>query len=358
MLSNKYISILISAIAVFWVLSLLQGILVPLVVAIFFVMVLQPILGFLHGRKFPNWLAVTIISILSLFTLLVVLTIVSETVSQIANSGDTFINAFNRKFDSLIEWFNRTTNYRFQTWEIKKAISDLFTGEFIKSALGKIASSVGSFTSSFFMFGFYFIILLSSFYRYREFILFVGGDENGPRFIKTFENVMKSISTYISVKFVISLVTGFFFWLFSTIFNIPFPLFWGFLAFAMNFIPSIGSIIATFVVILMAFVSLDSFLSVLLYSISVIGTQVVFGNILDPIIMGNRLQLNTLTVLLGLVFWGFLWGIPGMLLAVPLLVLIKIILSQNPQTEMFARAMGTTKQQKSNKKEPQKELEK
>jgi predicted PurR-regulated permease PerM len=74
------------------------------------------------------------------------------------------------------------------------------------------------------------------------------------------------------------------------------------------------------------------------------GMQFLIGNLLDPMIMGDRLRLNTITVIFGLLFWGFIWGVPGMLLSVPLMVIIKLILEKSETWSMIARAMGSSVQ--------------
>ena len=68
--------------------------------------------------------------------------------------------------------------------------------------------------------------------------------------------------------------------------------------------------------------------------------QIVMGNVIEPKLMGEKLSLNTITVLLGLLFWGYLWGITGMILSMPLLVFMKVILSQIPEAAMLVRLMG------------------
>ena len=123
------------------------------------------------------------------------------------------------------------------------------------------------------MFAIYFVILLAGFNNYRSFILYVGGESDGQKLLTTFETVLTSISDYMSIKFVNSLVTGLVFWLVCLAFKIPFALFWGFFAFALNYIPTIGAILSTVPPILMALIYLNSFGAILFFTLLVIVFQ-------------------------------------------------------------------------------------
>lgn len=344
--SNRLLTIILLVVIGFWLLTTLSNLLIPLVLALFLVMVLQPILSFLNRKKFPNWLSVSIVSIITLLLLFSFVTIISSTASQVADHGKEFVDRLAEKLTMSLDWFNNLVGSKLNLQYFENLISESMSTEWITSSLGSIAKSLGSFIGSFLLFAFYFIILLSGFNNYDRYILYVGGERRGKAFLKTFEDVMHSISTYMGIKFMMSFLTGLLFWVICMFFNIEFALFWGFLAFALNFIPSIGSIFATIAPILMGLIYLDSGLQILVFALLLVSVQVFVGNLLDPYLMGNRLKLNILTVIIGLLFWGYIWGVVGMLLAVPLLVLMKIILQQNPETRMIARAMGSSRPNK------------
>jgi len=140
-----------------------------------------------------------------------------------------------------------------------------------------------------------------------------------------FSELDQKITRYITVKFFISLLTGISFYLTCLLFGLEFALFWGFLAFILNFIPSIGSIIATIPPIVLSIFSLplsQVFLATLIF----VGVQNFYGNVLDPNLMGRSLKLRPITVLAGLVLWGTLWGVAGMLMSALLMAMIKLIL--------------------------------
>jgi len=341
---EKSVIIFIGVVLLFAILKLLSNLLIPLVLALFFVMLLEPLLGFLNRKKFPNWLSVTLISILTLGILMGFLSIISSTATQVADNGAELMDKVNSRIDMVIEWVNGLVGAKLYSYEVKQNITQSLNGDRITEMLGSIAVFLGSFTGSFFIFALYFIILLSGFSKYREYIMFVFGKRKGKPFLENFESIMKSISSYVGVKFLVSSITGVLFYVICQVFGIQFALFWGFLAFVLNFIPSIGSIIATIPPLLMGLIYLDFGLGMALYGILLIMVQTIVGNILDPILMGNRMKLNTLTIILGLLFWGYIWGAAGMLLSVPLMVMMRIIFEHNPDSEMIARAMSSTKQ--------------
>jgi len=339
---SRSIWILIGVIIVFWIFRELSSLILPFVLALFVVMLLQPFLALLGRKRIPNWLSVTIVSISTLLVLAAFVSIISSTATEVAENSSELTARISNKLDIFIDWINSFIKKDLQSYEIKSYIFNLFSADWITVALGSFAKFLGSFTGSFFMFSLYFVILLSWINKYDEYILFVFGERHGKRFLETFETTMHSISSYVGTKFLMSFLTGFLFWVICRSFGVQFALFWGFLAFALNFIPSIGSIIATIPPILIGTIYLDSGISILIY-ISLLGmTQIIVGNILDPILMGNRMKLNTLTVIFGLVFWGYIWGVAGMLISVPLMVLVRIILEQNPTSAVIARAMSAT----------------
>jgi predicted PurR-regulated permease PerM len=182
-------------------------------------------------------------------------------------------------------------------------------------------------------------MLLAGIANYKEFLIYVGGYKQ-EAVLNEYENLQKSVNSYIVIKTLISIATGLLTFIFAEIFGIQFSLFWGFIAFIFNFIPNIGSIAGVLLPVTMSVIQLDSFHQILTFSVLLIVMQFIMGNFIEPIIMGNRLRLNTPTVLIGLVFWGYIWGIPGMILSVPLLVIIKIILEKYPEYSMIARLMG------------------
>ncbi len=157
--------------------------------------------------------------------------------------------------------------------------------------------------------------------------------------IKTFQRIEKDIVTFLQVKFLISLGTGIGTSVMCYAFDVSFPIFWGVFAFGINFVQMVGSIITIVLCSLFAFVELEVSSTLFYFILSITSVQVVFGSILEPIFMGKSFSINIIVVLSMLMFWGFVWGIPGMILSIPLTVFIKIILEQFDKTKRIAQLM-------------------
>ena len=154
--------------------------------------------------------------------------------------------------------------------------------------------------------------------------------------IKVFRRIEKDLIKFIIVKFFISLVTGIGFSLACLIFDVSWPIFWGLFVFALNFIQMVGSFVSVISTSLFALIEIDSTGSVLLFFIVVTGIQVLMGAILEPVLMGKSFSINVIAILVMLMFWGYLWGVPGLIMSIPITVFIKIILEQFPRTKIIA----------------------
>lgn len=158
--------------------------------------------------------------------------------------------------------------------------------------------------------------------------------------VKTFMKVEKDLIKFIKVKFLVSLFTGIGTGLSCVVFGVSFPIFWGLFAFSINFVQMVGSIITVVLLSLFAFVELDPTSMLLFFVLSITGVQVLFGSILEPIFMGKSFSINIITVLVMLMLWGYIWGVPGLIMAIPITVFIKIILEQFPQTKVIASLLS------------------
>ena len=150
------------------------------------------------------------------------------------------------------------------------------------------------------------------------------------------ESVDKNMKRYLFMKTVISGLTGLFAYIWMRAIGLEFAGAWAFLMFIMNYIPTIGSIIACSLPILFALAVGPSIHLAILTAIGLIGLEILFGNILDPKLTGKTLNLSTLAILINLVFWGMIWGIVGMFFSVPLLMVIFIITAQFDSTRPIA----------------------
>lgn len=146
--------------------------------------------------------------------------------------------------------------------------------------------------------------------------------------------LVKSTNEYTVIKAIISLGTGLLIYLGLKLVGLDFALLWAVIAFLLNFVPNIGSILAAVPAVLLALVQLGP--ANTLFVIAIYGVvNTIMGNVVEPKVMGKRLGLSTLAVFLSLVFWGWLFGSVGMLLSVPLTMAVKFAAMNNPQTKWF-----------------------
>jgi len=146
----------------------------------------------------------------------------------------------------------------------------------------------------------------------------------------------KSIGRYVSLKTLMSLLTGFLSYFALLFIGLDAPLFWAFLIFLMNYIPAIGSLIATAFPAMFAMLQFGELMPGVWVLIIVGAIQLIVGNFIDPKLTGSSLNVSPLVVLIGLAFWGAIWGIIGMILSVPITVMMIIIFSQFDQTRAIA----------------------
>ena len=154
--------------------------------------------------------------------------------------------------------------------------------------------------------------------------------EQAQRINDVLERITQQMQAYLGAKALISFVTGVLVHLFLTLFDIDFAILWGVLACMLNFIPSVGSPLAAIPPILIALLKFDSLMPAVWVAVYLVVINVVLGGLIEPRLMGQRLNLSPLLVILSLLFWGWLWGITGMALAVPIMVTIKIICENLP----------------------------
>ncbi len=161
-------------------------------------------------------------------------------------------------------------------------------------------------------------------------------EEQYARWDAIVTRIISDINTYMKIKTFVSALTGLLSFLILTFFGVNFAALWSVIIFLLNFIPTIGSILAVVMSLVVVLVQFGSFSYLLTVGLLLTAVQLGIGNILDPRLMGRSLNLSPLVLLLALAFWGAIWGVLGMFLCVPFMVIINIILSHFPQTRKIA----------------------
>ena len=156
------------------------------------------------------------------------------------------------------------------------------------------------------------------------------------------DRINRQVSKYLGTKFILSLITGILFYLIALFTHLDLAFLWGVLAVLLNFIPTFGSIIITALTILMAVVQfLPNWTPIIIVAIGTIAVQMIVGNIIDPRVQGNQLNLSPFVILVSLSIFGYVWGIVGMFLAVPIISILQIAFANMDSTRGIAIMMSS-----------------
>ncbi len=165
---------------------------------------------------------------------------------------------------------------------------------------------------------------------------FVGDEAQAARVGKIIQSIIHRVNYYLLVKTVISAITGAMIYVLASAFGLELATSIGIITFVLNFIPNIGSIIATALIALVTHVQLgDAATTLAIFAIAGV-IQFVNGSVIDPMLMGRALRLSSFGIILSLAFWGAVWGIPGMFLSVPIMVMLLVVCSHVPNLRPFA----------------------
>jgi predicted PurR-regulated permease PerM len=312
-----------------------ESIVVPFLLSLFISIIALPPFIWLQEKKIPRGIALVLIILIFLGFIFLLGLLVG-----------TSINDFSSRLPLYEEKLQSQTQ-AITTWLIEKGfiesdfeISNAFNPGVVLKLVGDTFNQVSN------LFANGFLILLT--------IIFIMLEEGSlPIKIKKMSSdpetslsriqaVTKNINKYIAIKTIISLVTGILVYILLIIIGVDYPLLWGVLAFALNFIPTIGSIIALIPALLLTVIQLG-FGEALIVLIGYVVINTIMGNILEPKFMGKGLGLSTLVVFLSLIFWGWVLGPIGMLLSVPLTITIKIALDSSDETRWLAILLGPEK---------------
>lgn len=328
----------IGIVAIAYVLKELSNIFIPLVIAYFLFFVFSPLNHFFKKRKIPLFLITLLDLAIILFTVWIISAFLIETFSRFGESLPSYTDKLNRLVSSAAVSL-RIDDPFLRNFSVQEALSKID----YKTYAGGIFSSTFSLLGSVLFIVFFFVFVLSGHETIYEAIkrrfpvkkvnpsdnLF--GEDKSPvneeRVTETFNKITDQIQKYIISKFLINLAAGFAGYIVLGWIGLDFPIIWGVFIFLFNFIPAIGSAVALILPVLMALVQFESTGIAVLILIIIILLQSVFFNVIEPMVIGRRLNLNPLLILISVLVWGYLWGIIGMLLAVPLTAIIKIILS-------------------------------
>ncbi|MGM0983551.1 MAG: AI-2E family transporter [Pseudomonadota bacterium] len=311
-----------------------SSLLVPLLLALFIAVVCTAPVQWLHrlglSMRLAVWLTLVVIGgFLSLLGLLLV------------NSFDTFIDALPGIEQKLYQYYLGLLDglaglgLAIDTNRLADLLDAEQLGDWIPAVLGE----VGNLVMQSIVVALLVMFLLFETLNFPEKIS--RALVNPAPSLRRFSEFSLTLKRYLAVKTLISMVTGALIWVACKMLGVEFALLWGVMAFALNFIPNIGSAIAAFPPVLLLLVAPDGGLfDATLLAAAYLGVNFVMGNIIEPRVMGRALGLSTFVAFLSLVVWGWIFGAVGMLLSVVLTMTLKIALDSHPETRWIAHLLG------------------
>ena len=310
-----------------------EAIISPLLMAIFISIICAQAVRWLKKKKVPDGLAVTIVVLLILGFYVGLFELISTSLSL-------FIQDAPKYQESLQE-----TRESFRQFLADRGMGGAIIGEqgsidparimeFTKQVVANLRQMISE-ELTFILLTIFLVAEIKSINLKMEVI-----SKYSSTSMDYFKSIDHNIRHYLSIKTITSMATGILVGISLALIGVDYPVLWGFLAFLLNYIPTIGSFIAAIPAVLFSILALGfptTFLTIGAYVI----INFSIGSVLEPKILGRGLGLSTFVVFFGLIFWGFTFGYVGMFLSVPIMMVIKIILEKNPKTKWVAAMLGT-----------------
>jgi len=333
MTASRTASMLISLIAIVFILIKGQELIVPLVLAtMLWALVRETKQGMDKSRfmrdKIPGWIKSLLISAALTGIVGLLFKILINSTKSVTKSYDLYksnVAVITNKINELFDIDLATL--------LGNQLDELNFATLFSSLLNELT---GIFSSAFMILLYILFIFLEEANFSSKMKVVVKNESQYQKLVDVLESIEDSVTKYLGLKIFVSLVTGVLSYFALIFIGVDGPVFWAFLIFILNFIPTIGSLVATLFPAMFSVLQFAEFGPGLMVLGLVGSIQLVVGNFLEPRIMGNSLNISSLVAIFSLMLWGAIWGITGMLLSVPITVIIVIILSQFPQTRNLA----------------------
>ena len=325
---------ILALIAVGMVLKAAKTVILPLMIAWLLSYILTPIINLLARVKIPTGLGVFIVLILLLGICFLGGLLIYERITAFTGEYPKYQQRFSEIADALTSSIHLPADL----------LEDIPIGDKIGTFFVRFSGSLMSFVSNLVMVFIFlgFMLLAKPFFQFK--IMKAFSPDQANRVTHIIESISGQIGSYLILQFFISLVTGILVWVALSIIGVDFAGTWGTLAFILNFIPTVGSIIASLLPIVVAAIQFfPSYWAPIICLLTLLGIQMVMGNVVSPKVMGDRLNMSPVAILLSLLFWGWLWGIIGALLSVPFTAAIMIICENIEPLRPISIMMGSGK---------------
>jgi len=338
MTEGRFVRLALAVVIVFIagvVLKAARTVLFPFALAVFLSYVADLPIAFLVKRKFPQAVAVVIVLLVTFVVLYLVVVVFYA-------SGQAFVEGLPR-YSERWEGLRRAAEARFALFNAKGGLASLWErldpARVAASALGILGPFLAFFSNLLVVFIFLALLVAGR----GRFLRKLGRILAQDRAVQTGEVVSaihRQVQKYVVIKTLMSLVNGLVVWVILTAFGVDFAAVHGFLAFLLNFIPNFGSFIAAALRVLLTLIQFGTPWVPLAVLITTVGADTLMGSLVEPRLTGRGLDLSPLVVFFALVFWGWLWGVAGMILAVPITGVMKIVCDNVPPLRFLGVLMG------------------
>jgi AI-2 transport protein TqsA len=322
---------------VIYLLKILSFIFVPLVFSMFITLLFLPVMRWFHKNSVPKPLSVLFIVLLFIGILKTGGELIHMAIRDIASAEGSLTEEAESNLMKMIvsveEFFG------IERIEGENLFVHYFKNNSVFNNFGSTINFIGDTLSMILLTVFFTILLLAESVNFQMILNKTLFDSRYSS-IRTFVKIEHDILRFLKVKFFISLLTGVGVSIVCLLFDISFPVFWGLLTFVFNFVQMVGSIASVALVSLFALIELDPTGTLVFFILAITAVQILMGSVVEPIMMGKTFSINIVSVLIMLMLWGYIWGVPGLIMSVPITVILKIILEQFPRTKMIASLMG------------------
>ena len=326
----RLLLMLAALMVVIYGLKFMAPILLPAALALFLAVLSLPVMVLLQRRAVPASLAIFITMMVNVSVFGLIVLLASGSVSELQAQ----LPAYASRLSTIQEQWIRSMEVRLGIPLENYIATDLVNPGAIVDFMGSAVGRIAQFVSTTFLVLLITIFMLAEAIVFPAKVRFLAGEELGHE--DRLAKVVGEIQTYLGIKTVISLATGVILGIWCYAMELDFPILLGLMAFVLNYVPTVGSIIAAVPAVLFSLVLHGTLPHALMVSLGYVVVNTLFGNILEPNLMGRRLGLSTLVVILSLLFWGWTWGPLGALLSVPLTVIVKIWLENTPDLRWVA----------------------
>ena len=313
--------------------------LVPFLLALFLSVLCSTPLRWLTDRHIPRVIAVTVLVLVILSVGTLIGGLLGTTAFDLGRSAAQYDQVFSRQvaaFEiSISGWLQR-----FGVVGSEQILSDYVEPSRLFGFLQEGVANLGQVLANGFLILLTMVFMLFELSSFPTKLRAALGERDATEARENFQRVGVAIKRYVALKTVISLGTGITITILMALLRVDYPILWGVLAFLLNYIPNIGSIIAAIPAVLLAWLQIGPGTAIIA-ALGFLVVNVIMGNIIEPKVMGYRVGLSTLVVFISLVFWGWILGPVGMLLSVPLTVMFRIVLGTNESTRWIAILLGS-----------------